>query len=164
MKNYEVELKYTSYITTSVQADTEDEAVDLAWSELFAGGLADRGGQPAQEPVAWMFQSGDKAGWRDEVQFVKPPNHPAFRNVVALYTTPPAQPAQEPVGKFAKFTDGIWREVTDGSAGVPLYTPPPQRPWVDLTSKQLNEIFEVAMTGEGAVNLALEKIKELNHD
>ena len=35
-----------------------------------------------------------------------------------------AQP--EPVGKFAKFTDGIWREVTDGSAGVPLYTNPPQ--------------------------------------
>ena len=37
-----------------------------------------------------------------------------------------AQPEQEPVGKFAKFTDGIWREVTDGSAGVPLYTAPPQ--------------------------------------
>jgi hypothetical protein len=35
---------------------------------------------------------------------------------------------QEPVGKFAKFTDGIWREVTDGSAGIPLYTTPqPQR-------------------------------------
>jgi hypothetical protein len=28
---------------------------------------------------------------------------------------------QEPVGKFAKFTDGIWREVTDGSPGVLLY-------------------------------------------
>jgi hypothetical protein len=27
----------------------------------------------------------------------------------------------EPVGRFAKFTDGIWREVTAGSAGVPLY-------------------------------------------
>jgi len=27
----------------------------------------------------------------------------------------------EPVGRFAKFTDGVWREVTDGSAGVPLY-------------------------------------------
>ena len=37
-----------------------------------------------------------------------------------------AQPEQEPVGKFAKFTDGIWREVTDGSAGVLLYTTPPQ--------------------------------------
>ena len=35
--------------------------------------------------------------------------------------------SQEPVGRFAKFTDGIWREVTDGSAGVPLYTRPPQR-------------------------------------
>jgi len=30
----------------------------------------------------------------------------------------------EPVGKFAKFTDGIWREVTDYSAGIPLYTTP----------------------------------------
>jgi len=33
---------------------------------------------------------------------------------------------QEPVGKFAKFTDGVWREVTDGSPGVLLYTAPPQ--------------------------------------
>ena len=33
---------------------------------------------------------------------------------------------QEPVGKFAKFTDGIWREVTDGSPGVLLYTAPLQ--------------------------------------
>lgn len=34
------------------------------------------------------------------------------------------QPDAQPVGKFAKFTDGIWREVTAGSAGVPLYTHP----------------------------------------
>ena len=33
----------------------------------------------------------------------------------------PVQLKQEPVGKFAKFTDGIWREVTDGSPGVLLY-------------------------------------------
>jgi hypothetical protein len=45
--------------------------------------------QPAQEPVAWMYQSGDKFGWRDEIQFVQPPNHPVFRNVVALFTAPP---------------------------------------------------------------------------
>ena len=88
-----------------------------------------------------------------------------------------AQPAQEPVGKFAKFTDGIWHEVTDGSPGVPLYTAPPQqviqsysekhnleRTWVDLTPQDLNEIFAVAMTGEGAVNLARAKLKELNHE
>ena len=36
------------------------------------------------------------------------------------------QSEQEPVGKFAKFTDGVWREVTDGSPGVLLYTAPPQ--------------------------------------
>lgn len=37
----------------------------------------------------------------------------------------------EPVGRFAKFTDGIWKEVTDGSAGQPLYTAPPQREWME---------------------------------
>jgi len=37
------------------------------------------------------------------------------------YTPPPQRTEQEPVGRFAKFTDGIWREVTDGSAGIPLY-------------------------------------------
>ena len=47
---------------------------------------------------------------------------------------------QEPVGKFAKFTDGIWREVTDGSAGVPLYTAPPQRTWVGLTDGVMCDI------------------------
>ena len=51
-----------------------------------------------------------------------------------------AQPEQEPVGKFAKFTDGIWREVTDGSAGAPLYTTP-QRTWVGLTDEEWNAIY-----------------------
>jgi len=38
------------------------------------------------------------------------------------------QEQSEPVGKFAKFTDGIWREVTVGSSGVFLYTHPKE--WV----------------------------------
>jgi len=48
-----------------------------------------------------------------------------------------AQASQEPVGRFAKFTDGVWRPVTDYSAGVPLYTHPPQRTWVGLTRMEL---------------------------
>jgi len=48
--------------------------------------------------------------------------------------------SQEPVGKFAKFNDGIWREVTDGSAGVPLYTH--SKEWVGLTGE---EIWEACM-------------------
>jgi hypothetical protein len=43
-----------------------------------------------------------------------------------------------------------------------LYTTPPQRPWVDLTPQDLNEIFAIARTGEHAVRLALDKIKEKN--
>ena len=55
-----------------------------------------------------------------------------------------AQPVQEPVGKFAKFTDGVWREVTNGSAGVPLYNTPQQRPWVGLTDEEIQKSYEEA--------------------
>jgi hypothetical protein len=51
-------------------------------------------------------------------------------------------PKQEPAGRFAKFTDGIWREVTEGSAGVPLYTTPPQRTWVGLTQEEIYSVLE----------------------
>ena len=44
---------------------------------------------------------------------------------------------QKPVGKFSRFTDGIWREVTDGSPGIFLYTAPPQREWVGLTDDEI---------------------------
>jgi hypothetical protein len=88
-----------------------------------------------------------------------------------------AQPEQEPVGKFAKFTDGIWHEVTDGSPGVPLYTAPPQqviqsysekhnleRPWVDLTDEQIKTIDEMALTKNMAIAMTMATLKELNHD
>ena len=43
----------------------------------------------------------------------------------AIYTIKKvlAQPESdyERVGIFSKFTDGIWREVADGSNGIPLY-------------------------------------------
>jgi hypothetical protein len=49
--------------------------------------------QPEQEPEAWMYQEyrdDDQFGWRDEIQFVQPPNDPNyFRNIVPVYTTPP---------------------------------------------------------------------------
>ena len=52
------------------------------------------------------------------------------------------QPEQEPVVKFAKFTDGIWREVTDGSAGVPLYTTPPQTEEKLITTVDIEKIVK----------------------
>jgi hypothetical protein len=37
MKTYAVELKRTSYVTLTVEADTHGEAEDLAWEELESG-------------------------------------------------------------------------------------------------------------------------------
>ena len=93
--------------------------------------------------------------------------HDWHYEVRRLYTSPPVQ--QEPVGKFAKFTDGIWREVTDGSAGVPLYTTPPQRTWVGLTEKDICEAAVKSQDGISPSNdtlrfaIAIEaKLKEKN--
>ena len=69
---------------------------------------------------------------------------------------------QEPVGRFAKFTDGIWREVTDYSAGVPLYTHPPQRPWVGLTDEDISEIVRGTHNTGSFVRAIEAKLKEKN--
>jgi hypothetical protein len=74
-----------------------------------------------------------------------------------------AQPAQEPVGKFAKFTDGIWHEVTDGSPGVFLYTAPIQRTWVGLTDEQIKTIDEMALTKNMAIAMTMATLKEKNN-
>jgi len=51
------------------------------------------------------------------------------------------QEQDEPVGKFAKFNDGIWREVTVGSSGVLLYTHPKE--WVGLNDEQYKELSQL---------------------
>ena len=68
-----------------------------------------------------------------------------------------------PVGKFAKFTDGIWREVTDGSPGIFLYTAPPQREWVGLTDDEIWQ--EWSSPKDSAIDFARTieaKLKEKN--
>ena len=72
-----------------------------------------------------------------------------------------AQPEQEPVGKFAKFTDGIWREVTDGSAGVPLYTAP-QREWVGLTDMEVQNIVYCRSPNIANLRKAEQLLKDKN--
>jgi hypothetical protein len=81
-----------------------------------------------------------------------------------------AQPEPEPVGRFAKFSDGIWKEVTDGSAGQPLYTAPPQRKeWVGLTDGDKQAIFEACydeeldfFSNDSALSMAEAKLKDKN--
>ena len=82
-----------------------------------------------------------------------------------------AQPAQEPVAWLEpewgeKICPEVGYEVTMTDdhprdlCWIPLYA---QRPWVDLTPQNLNEIFAIARTGEHAVRLALDKLKEKNN-
>jgi hypothetical protein len=91
-----------------------------------------------------------------------------LRDVLGHYRAALAQPAQEPVawwcGTYSLPAFGFEKDAVGiGSRGIPLYTAPPQRLWVGLTSKDLNEIFAVARTGEHAVNLAADKLKEKNN-
>jgi hypothetical protein len=78
------------------------------------------------------------------------------------------KPEQEPVGRFAKFSNGIWKEVTDGSAGQPLYTVSPQREWQGLTDEEAKKTFEahncvISADLAGILARAIEaKLKEKN--
>ena len=68
------------------------------------------------------------------------------------------------VGKFAKFTDGIWREVTDGSPGVPLYAAP--RQWVGLTDEEVKHMLELFVIPPQHIEMVVQaieaKLKEKN--
>jgi len=89
------------------------------------------------EPVAYINVEQRKLEWAKYPSWETPTvvNLPK----IPLYTTPqPKQEQDDPVGKFAKFNDGIWREVTVGSSGVLLYTH--SKEWVGLTNEQIVDL------------------------
>ena len=68
---------------------------------------------------------------------------------------------QEPVGRFSKFTDGVWREVTATSAGQPLYAAPPQpQPLTDESVQLRGEIGVLV----GLLGAALQVIETVDGD
>jgi hypothetical protein len=70
--------------------------------------------QPAQEPVAWMYQEyrdDDQFGWRDEIYFIQPPNDPIyFRNIVPVYAH---LPQRTWVGLTDDEVNTLWGEWKD---------------------------------------------------
>ena len=75
-----------------------------------------------------------------------------------------AEPEQEPVGKFSKFSDGVWKEVTASSPGIFLYIAPPRREWVGLTDDEVNLIYAEPQTHVGQYAKAIEaKLREKNN-
>jgi hypothetical protein len=69
-----------------------------------------------------------------------------------------AQPVQEPVAWMVYTQEGQSVYVTDnptdiqeGQRALPLYTSPPQRPWVDLGDSQIEQVYyDVAKLHRGA--------------
>ena len=119
------------------------DALTIAYQSGFYDGK--KAAQKAQEPVAWMYQE-YRDGWRDEIQFVQPPNDPIyFRNIVPVYDTPPP-PAQEPVAYLCRLDEhGLFDLPTPDKACedcFPVYTAPPQRPWVGLTQDEPMQIWD----------------------
>jgi len=107
------------------------------------------------EPVAYINVEQRKLEWAKYPSWETPTvvNLPK----IPLYTTPqPKQEQDDPVGKFAKFNDGIWREVTVGSSGVLLYTH--SKEWVGLTDDE-KEHIEIS-GGKADLTLA-EKIEAI---
>ena len=66
---------------------------------------------------------------------------------------------QEPVGKFSKFSDGVWKEVTTSSPGQFLYTAPPRKEWVGLTDDDIGQWIEEE---HDVLRWAEAKLKERN--
>jgi hypothetical protein len=92
----------------------DDDALTIAYQSGYYDGK--KAAQPAQEPVAWCSQCGHKC----------------------------PLPAQEPVAHLCKPDQhGLFAPPTPDKACkdcFPVYTTPPQRPWVGLTDEQLYEI------------------------
>jgi hypothetical protein len=92
--------------------------------------------QPAQqEPVAWMDI--DEKGSASGLRYWSEPDN---RHEVALYTTPPAQPAQE--RNFCPRCGKRTADLTVIHTCTPPQEQPAQRTWVGLTPEDTFEIGE----------------------
>ena len=98
---------------------TKDETLRLALDTL----------KEVREETFRLMRNGERLYAEDKV----------WSTIIAIQEA--LETKDEPVGKFAKFTDGIWKEVTDYSAGIPLYTTPQRKP---LTDEQIIECDKIA--------------------
>lgn len=110
--------------------------------------------QTEQEPVAWMTIN--EYGEEDDIHYENPEGHLMDGwTYKPLYTTPPVAPVQEPL-EYWTVAEG-WVKIDEvreqfdsvgcgtiykiaGDDRVPLYTAPPQRPWVGLTKDEFIDL------------------------
>jgi len=149
-----------------VEADYNSHIAYARALEVFCDSLA----QPAQEPVAEFKKSAlcnyPLLTWKEDY---------VAKFGDKLYTTPP-QPVQEPVAwGFRNDAGAIYDCISpeahaevEGDYTVPLYTTPPQRPWVGLTDDEeiadfLGEDFHTMTESEERFfRLGVQAAKEKN--
>jgi hypothetical protein len=129
----------------------EDEAFDELAKRQGGGFMAKRAmaadklQEPAQEPEREALKLALEAlGWTDEWR----PQGLRDKAITALKAAL-AQPAQEPVA-------WIWKDMRGQDIvslfeprfnSIPLYTAPPQRPWVGLTDEEIDYLMEIPEVG-----------------
>ena len=109
--------------------------------------MVSKGGEMTQwklvpvEPTDEMFFSGCEVQGSEYINVNK---------LWAAMLNAAPQTDAKPVGKFAKFTDGVWREVTKGSPGVLLYTHPPAADVAELVAHEREACAKVVESYTGA--------------
>jgi len=98
--------------------------------------------QEQGEPVAWLHRMDNTEGLKAN-----------GTGIVSI-----TQKRKHPFGKA-----GVDFSKSYPVTSTPLYTTPQQRTWVGLTGEDYNEIFEKARSGEHAVQLADDKLKDKNN-
>jgi hypothetical protein len=130
---------------------------DMTGYESKRAAAQDKLKQPVQEPPPWwpaveniLTEYGLQA-----IDFVAD-----FKNAMK----DAAQPVQEPVG-YVYSEAGVKHGAIqrDLPNGTPLYTNPPQRPWVDLTENDLVQIGVATGLERAAVEMISNKHKEKNN-
>ena len=127
--------------------------------------------QPAQKPVAWLEPEwGEKICPEVGYEVTMTDDHPRDLGWIPLV----AQPAQEPVawlqiGVGPLHEGDVLARTTKPKEWnpkwwkfEPLYTAPPQRPWVGLTDEEAQWLYDNCRTPSNLIDMVEAKLKERN--
>jgi hypothetical protein len=97
--------------------------------------------EPAQEPVAWMHRMDNTEGIKAN-----------GKGIVSI-----TQKRKHPFGK-----PGVDFSKSYPVTSTPLYTTPPQRPWVGLTDEETQWLYDNCRTPSNLIDMVEAKLKEKN--
>ena len=117
---------------------TDDHPRDLCWIPLYAQ-------RPQGEPVAWQLWVGADT----------PPNAPMGWQFYSTYNS--KKSAEVSARTINSYQQAPFAKL------VPLYTTPPQRPWVGLTDEEAQWLYDNCRTPSNLIDMVEAKLKEKNN-